>query len=166
MTYLHDQARELSNDELRRHASVSTSNRHYCNDCFCCACVDVLKERNGRGLRYLECACCGNGFRGTQHYNRDTGYGVCASCGPEFGYHTEGPQVTPVDPSPRAARCGVQRLDTPEHVCNATQPICECGRRWEWAITDSDGTRYTSNEVRNRYVALYGQPHGHWQRIA
>jgi hypothetical protein len=30
--------------ELRRHALVSTRNRHYCNSCFCCACVDKIKE--------------------------------------------------------------------------------------------------------------------------
>jgi hypothetical protein len=41
------QAAILPNDELRRHGSVSTSNRHSCRDCFCCACVEVLQERHG-----------------------------------------------------------------------------------------------------------------------
>jgi hypothetical protein len=35
----------LSETELRRHALVSTNNRHYCTDCFCCACVDELNRR-------------------------------------------------------------------------------------------------------------------------
>ena len=42
---LHEQARALKMAELRRHASVSNNNNHYCNDCFCCACVDIIKER-------------------------------------------------------------------------------------------------------------------------
>lgn len=32
------QARLLRDDELIRHARVSTSNRHACTSCFCCAC--------------------------------------------------------------------------------------------------------------------------------
>lgn len=31
--------------------------------------------------RSLECCCCGGGAgKWKQHFNRDTGYGVCASC--------------------------------------------------------------------------------------
>ncbi|WP_408953158.1 hypothetical protein [Lysobacter sp. Hz 25] len=31
--------------------------------------------------RNLQCACCGNyAGRWEQHWNQDTGYGVCASC--------------------------------------------------------------------------------------
>lgn len=29
---------------------------------------------------YLECCCCGNGTRGRQWWNRDTGYGLCDDC--------------------------------------------------------------------------------------
>jgi hypothetical protein len=39
------QALALELAELARHASVSTSNRHSCRDCFCCACVEVQSER-------------------------------------------------------------------------------------------------------------------------
>lgn len=42
---LAEQAEVLPDAELQRHASVSTSNRHYCRDCFCCACVDELNRR-------------------------------------------------------------------------------------------------------------------------
>ena len=28
----------------------------------------------------LSCCCCGNGTRGRQWWNRDTGYGICSSC--------------------------------------------------------------------------------------
>lgn len=38
------QAAVLPESELRRHASVSTSNRHHCVDCFCCAALAVLQE--------------------------------------------------------------------------------------------------------------------------
>jgi len=32
-------------------------------------------------LRNLECCCCGESAgRWKQHYNRDTGYGICAKC--------------------------------------------------------------------------------------
>lgn len=30
--------------EIARHASVSTQNKHYCKECFCCFCYDYLKE--------------------------------------------------------------------------------------------------------------------------
>lgn len=30
--------------------------------------------------RVLECCCCGNGARGRQWHNRDTGYGLCGRC--------------------------------------------------------------------------------------
>jgi len=30
--------------------------------------------------RFLVCACCGNGTRGSQWWNRDTGYGCCERC--------------------------------------------------------------------------------------
>jgi hypothetical protein len=41
--------------ELKRHASVSLDNRHYCHECFCCACVDILREydREPDKKRYL-----------------------------------------------------------------------------------------------------------------
>ena len=43
-------ARELTSEELMRHASVSRDNRHRCNPdreeiCFCCAALTVLEER-------------------------------------------------------------------------------------------------------------------------
>jgi hypothetical protein len=41
------EARKLDSKELNRHASVSTSNRHRCMDCFCCAALTVLEERKG-----------------------------------------------------------------------------------------------------------------------
>jgi hypothetical protein len=46
MTYeqMKKRARQLSPAELRRHASVSIKNRDHCRQCFCCACVDVLRE--------------------------------------------------------------------------------------------------------------------------
>ena len=40
---LYQQAIMLPIKELWRHAKVSLDNRHYCKDCFCCACVDALK---------------------------------------------------------------------------------------------------------------------------
>lgn len=40
-----NEARTLTQSEVRRHALVSTSNRHRCRDCFTCACVVVLEER-------------------------------------------------------------------------------------------------------------------------
>ncbi len=42
------QAATLETKELRRHASVSTSNRHECTECFCCAALDVLQEREAK----------------------------------------------------------------------------------------------------------------------
>jgi hypothetical protein len=30
-------------EEVIRHALVSTQNKHYCKECFCCACVDWLR---------------------------------------------------------------------------------------------------------------------------
>ncbi len=41
------QAARLDTAELRRHASVSTGNAHECVNCFCCAALDVLREREG-----------------------------------------------------------------------------------------------------------------------
>lgn len=38
-------AKKLTTEELWRHARVSLNNRCKCNDCFCCACVAVLRER-------------------------------------------------------------------------------------------------------------------------
>jgi hypothetical protein len=32
--------------EIKRHASVSKSNRHRCNQCFTCACLDKLERMN------------------------------------------------------------------------------------------------------------------------
>lgn len=45
---LAEQAAELNDADLTRHASVSTSNEHYCTECFCCACVDELERRSYR----------------------------------------------------------------------------------------------------------------------
>lgn len=33
--------REKGRAEVMRHARVSIDNRHRCNECFCCACVEV-----------------------------------------------------------------------------------------------------------------------------
>lgn len=41
-------------------------------------------------LIWLDCACCGTGFKGWQHYDRDEGYGICRGCEDLYGYHTEG----------------------------------------------------------------------------
>ena len=41
-------ARQLDDKELRRHARVSIDNNHRCMDCFCCACVEVMRERTSR----------------------------------------------------------------------------------------------------------------------
>lgn len=38
-------AKQLSTEELKRHAAVSIENRHKCQDCFCCACVEELAHR-------------------------------------------------------------------------------------------------------------------------
>lgn len=45
-------------------------------------------------LIFLECACCGQGFKGWQHWDRDDGYGICGSvyCAKAYGYHTVGPR--------------------------------------------------------------------------
>ena len=47
------EARKLASADLKRHASVSTDNRHRCDPateeiCFCCAALTVLEERGGR----------------------------------------------------------------------------------------------------------------------
>lgn len=39
------QANTLPIAEVARHASVSTSNRHSCRNCFCCAALAVLTEK-------------------------------------------------------------------------------------------------------------------------
>jgi len=31
-------------------------------------------------IKLLICCCCGNGTRGRQWWNRDTGYGLCTQC--------------------------------------------------------------------------------------
>lgn len=31
-------------------------------------------------IRHLQCACCGATTRGRQHWNRDTGFGLCERC--------------------------------------------------------------------------------------
>lgn len=33
-----------------------------------------------RRQRHLTCGCCGNGFRGRQHWNYDKGFGQCPEC--------------------------------------------------------------------------------------
>jgi hypothetical protein len=37
--------KEKGRHEVRRHAMVSFNNRHRCYECFCCACMTVLRER-------------------------------------------------------------------------------------------------------------------------
>lgn len=46
---------------------------------------------NKKEIDFLTCACCGEGFWGWQHYDRDTGYGICSDeyCANAYGYHTE-----------------------------------------------------------------------------
>lgn len=39
--------------------------------------VEFVKETP---ILSLTCACCGNGTRGRQWWNRDTGYGLCPRC--------------------------------------------------------------------------------------
>lgn len=39
-------ARKMSDNDLAPHASVSVDNRHRCEDCFTCAALTVLEERN------------------------------------------------------------------------------------------------------------------------
>lgn len=52
---------------------------------------EQISDSNGL-LPFLECACCGRGFEGWQHYDRDEGYGICDSihCFEAYGYHTVG----------------------------------------------------------------------------
>lgn len=38
------QAYALPTNERKRHAAVSTDNRHFCTNCFCCAC-DFVQRR-------------------------------------------------------------------------------------------------------------------------
>jgi hypothetical protein len=42
-------ARKLPDDELQRHASVSTGSNHTCQQCFTCACAAVVLERLSYG---------------------------------------------------------------------------------------------------------------------
>lgn len=39
------QAKALSEEDLKRHASVSIRNHCGCGQCFCCACKQVLKAK-------------------------------------------------------------------------------------------------------------------------
>lgn len=39
------EARKLPIEDIRRHASVSTNNRHRCEECFTCACEAVRREK-------------------------------------------------------------------------------------------------------------------------
>lgn len=46
-----------------------------------------------------------------------------------------------------------------EHICDATVPVCSCGRRWEFYTRWADGQiTYVSAEMRARYVLYYGEP--------
>ena len=45
---LFDQANELDDREVERHAWVSIHNRHRCEQCFTCACREVLRQRARR----------------------------------------------------------------------------------------------------------------------
>ena len=38
-------ARGMKSADLKPHAAVSTDNLHRCRDCFCCAALTVLEER-------------------------------------------------------------------------------------------------------------------------
>lgn len=38
-------AQTLPRAELRRHAMVSFENRHFCHECYTCACLEVLREK-------------------------------------------------------------------------------------------------------------------------
>jgi hypothetical protein len=49
-------ASKLDDKELRRHASVSTDNRHACVSCFTCACEVVRKQRRAAALVNAEAA--------------------------------------------------------------------------------------------------------------
>jgi hypothetical protein len=51
------EARLLSREDLRRHASVSRDNKHRCRDCYTCACLEVLEEREERDR--TKCLDCG-----------------------------------------------------------------------------------------------------------
>lgn len=39
------QARKLDNAEIGKNAQTAKDNRHYCHECFLCACVHVQRER-------------------------------------------------------------------------------------------------------------------------
>jgi hypothetical protein len=46
-----------------------------------------------------------------------------------------------------------------EHVCDATVPVCSCGRRWEFMSAWSNGSvTYTSQEVYDKFRTAYGMP--------
>lgn len=45
------EAEKLPDSDLERHASVSTKNRHRCQDCFCCAALTVLECRREEGKK-------------------------------------------------------------------------------------------------------------------
>lgn len=49
-------AQALDDKELARHASVSTSNRHSCRDCFTCACEQVRQQRRVQRMLDAEAA--------------------------------------------------------------------------------------------------------------
>lgn len=40
----------------------------------------VVQEKGAGPVRRLTCSCCGEGTRGRQWWNRDTGYGLCVKC--------------------------------------------------------------------------------------
>lgn len=48
----------------------------------------------------------------------------------------------------------------PSHVCTNRVPVCPgCGRVYEYLVRWKDGTVvYESKVVRDRYVAMYGEP--------
>lgn len=53
-------------------------------------------------------------------------------------------------------------MKTPDadHACSADRPVCPtCGHRWSHYRIYSDGSKvYTSHEVIQRYLILYGEP--------
>ena len=48
-------------------------------------CASETRGKNGKmnktqKITSLSCACCGQGTRGRQYWNQDTGYGICSKC--------------------------------------------------------------------------------------
>ena len=51
------------------------------------------------------------------------------------------------------------------HTCDATVPVCSCGRAWDYLLNPDDGPpRYTSTAVLVKFDMLYG-PHPTARRV-